>query len=997
MKLTRGSKWLVLFICAALFLVLSGASHQAQAQSPDHYTFTPPTSPEQPYVPGEVLVKFKESPATFRGKSSRKQLDALHGAAAAEFVAGLPTKAQAALERVQGQVLRAHPSIGLLRVKLPAAVPVGQAIDTLYRSGAVEYAEPNGLIKLQGTPDDPLFTSQWALPQIMAPAAWDIVYPGNVIPPGSKNTIVAVIDTGVDYLHEDFYVTLDNPPVHRYTLPTDPALYFPGNPLTSNFWLNHGEEVTDPYNPTGPKVFIKNLIDNDDNHFVDDYFGINTYVSPTSGDPLDPAPSLGGHGTAMAGIIGAVGNNGKGMTGVNWQTRIMALRFANSSGGTVDSAITCINYALSQHSKEGAPMVLTLGWAQNPAYTWDNSLHDALRIAQDSGVLVVAAAGNNNEDNDIFPNYPSSYNHDPKDFPAVASITPDNIISVGGSDQFDRKETNSSYGMATVDLFAPGKDIVCTVTPPATPTPPPTHTSYGSGTGTSFATAHVAGACALLWNRYPDQNWKQIKALVMNGAEDGLSQDFRAICVTEGRLNLVNSLTVNIKAPAVFSIFEVTPTFGDPTIVPGRADTNDTLVITGVNFGSSPGVLSFLGMSFPAVPPTNWDPAVPYWTDEKIVTTVPAGLPKGTGRLLVTKVTETEVLTSRGASFSNISRERQVGRLIMGRGLTASAQVNKDVWIIGGRTYWGNVANVEKYSLDTNHTVVDSNWMMPEKTMVSNAGAASIGSKIYVVGGLWEDPVTAATSLMPNLQIFDTTTQTWEAGPSLPKALMQCAVTSLGGKLYVFGGMTTTTSVARDAYVFDPATNAWSVLAALPTATAYAAAAPTAAGKIWVMGGFSTSTMGSQQRIVQEYDPAANAWTQRSHLVRPRGGAAGINHGGQVYCLRGAKYPPPPSSTTVYDGYADGEWYNLAQGYWMPSIMNYLGIFVAPAKVLDRKGLYTPSPGKYLDKIFILGGVTGTETDYTNSYSNKVWAFPAPGGGVASRPDIAAIIDLLLN
>ena len=93
-----------------------------------------------------MLVKFKESPATFRGRPSREHLRSVHGAAAAEFVAALPTRAQASLERVQGQVVRAHPSIGLLRVKLPAQVSVGQAIDTLYRSGAVEYAEPNALI-----------------------------------------------------------------------------------------------------------------------------------------------------------------------------------------------------------------------------------------------------------------------------------------------------------------------------------------------------------------------------------------------------------------------------------------------------------------------------------------------------------------------------------------------------------------------------------------------------------------------------------------------------------------------------------------------------------------------------------------------------------------------------------------------------------------------------------------------------------------------------------
>jgi subtilisin family serine protease/N-acetylneuraminic acid mutarotase len=940
-------------------LVLSGASTQIQAESPIQHTFKPPKSLDHPYVPGEVLVKFKNSPATFRGKPSRKHLDSLHGAAAAEFVAALPTKAQASLERVQGQVVRVHPSISLLRVKLPDQVTVGQAIDSLYRSGAVEYAEPNGLIIPQSIapPDDLLFANQWGLfnngttgtagADIKALDAWGIIT-------GGKNAIVAVIDSGVDYSHED---------------------------LALNMWVNPGE-------------IPLNLLDDDNNNVVDDYFGINTAVTPSTGDPLDVT----GHGTAMAGIIGAVGNNKTGLAGINWQARIMALKCMTTTG-TVDDAISTMDYARSQAKKEGAPLVLTLGWSQSPIYTYSNSMHNALRNAQLDGALVVIAAGNNNEDNDIFPNFPSSYNHDVKDFATPgepvnpAGITMDNVISVGASDQFDKRVTisstvGSSYGMATVDLFAPGKDIVCTLP----------GNKYGSGTGTSYAAAHVAGACALLWNRYPDKDWKQIKAMILNGAEDGLAQDFRAICVSEGRLNLANSLNPAIEnAPAVFSIFEVPPTLDtDPAIVPGRADTNDTLVITGVNF-VAPGPLGtpgtrptvrFLDTTFP-------DANILSWSDEQIIATVPAGLPKGTGRLQVTNVTSGQ--TSRGACFSNISREKQVGSLIMGRGLSASAQVNNDVWVIGGRTYWGIVAQVEKYSLDTNHTVVDSDWMMP--TPVSNAGAASIGSKIYVVGGSTEDS-SGKDEPVANLQIFDTVTRTWQTGPPLPKALMQCAVASVGAKLYAFGGLvksgSTTYSVVNDAYVFDPVANAWGIVTALPTATAYAAAAPTATGKIWVMGGFSTSAFTSQQRLVQEYDPAGNTWTQQRQLVRPRGGAAGINYGGQVYCLHGTKYPTISPTSAVYDAYADGEWYNLARGYWMPSIMNYLGIFVAPPKVLDRKGLYTPSPGKCLDNIFLLGGLTGTETDYKYSFSNKVWAFPAPGGGKACT-DMTPILNLLLS
>ncbi len=136
--------------------------------------------------------------------------------------------------------------------------------------------------------------------------------------------------------------------------------------------------------------------------------------------------------------------------------------------------------------------------------------------------------------------------------------------------------------------------------------------------------------------------------------------------------------------------------------MPGRADTGDSLVITGVNFGTG-GTLTFLDTTFPAA-------NIVSWSDEKIVATVPAGLAKGVGRLQVTNAANG--LISRGACFSNISRERLVGNLILERGLAASAQVDNDVWVIGGRNYVGLVPHVEKYSLDTNHTVSDSAWMM---------------------------------------------------------------------------------------------------------------------------------------------------------------------------------------------------------------------------------------------------------------------------------------------
>ena len=265
------------------------------------------------------------------------------------------------------------------------------------------------------------------------------------------------------------------------------------------------------------------------NNFVDDYYGINTTVDPQHRRPHGHHRPWHRHG-------------GDHRRRGQQQQRHGRRQLANQDHGPQvhdhhwhggqRHHLHQLCPVAEGPQREATPLVLTLGWSQSPSYTYSNALHDALRIAQDAGALVVAAAGNNNEDNDIFPNFPSSYNHDVKDFaiPGVpvnpANITLDNIISVGASDQFDRKETNSSYGMATVDLFAPGKNIVCTLP----------GNKYGSGTGTSYAAAHVAGACALLWSQYPDKDWKQIKALILNGAEDGTAQDFRTICVSEGRL-----------------------------------------------------------------------------------------------------------------------------------------------------------------------------------------------------------------------------------------------------------------------------------------------------------------------------------------------------------------------------------------------------------------------------------------------------------------------------
>jgi hypothetical protein len=643
------------------------------------------------------------------------------------------------------------------------------------------------------------------------------------------------------------------------------------------------------------------------------------------------------HGTAMAGVIGAAGNNSVGIVGVNWKARIMALKF---SSFYIEDAITCINYAMEMKVAYNYRMVIVLGWKTSG---YSKALRDVLRLAQFKGILVVAAAGDDDEDNDLYPVYPAGYN--------AANHGLNNIISVGASDRNDLKANyidyytpGSNYGCAGVDLFAPGRDILTT-----------TKGSFGNydnaydtESGTSLAAAHVAGAAALVWSKNTGLTWKGVKGLLLNGSEDGKSNDFRPICTTWGRLNAANAMAAAlIDDPAVYEVH------------PARATAGTAVTVFGNNFGNagSGGVLSFLyGSSIPITSITSWGP-------NRIVFTVPNNLPKGVGRLQV----KTASGTSRDACFIHVTPEVPVpGQpLILERGFAASAQVGNDVYVIGGYTSYGLTGLVEKYDLSTQTTIIECKWQMP--IAVSNAGAAAINSKIYVVGGLDD-----ADTVRDTVQVFDTATKKW--GPlaaKLPQALMQPTVVSLGGTLYVFGGTPSPSSApVSKVYAYNPSTNSWAGKTSMPTAVSYAAGAPYGTNRIWVMGGFSGTYTKVQQRAVQEYNPAQDTWASRPHLIRPRAGAAGISTGTKVFCLHGT---PLYGYPYYADKYGDGEWYNPVLGYWMHSIlMEPYTPYAGP-----RRGLYTPSPGKYSPNIFLLGGVIEKSyNDYT--YSHLVWYFKSP-------------------
>ena len=431
------------------------------------------------------------------------------------------------------------------------AVPEGMAA-AKGTGPIVEYTEPNIIVHSLKTPNDPRFNdfTLWHLynssqlnKDINAPKAWDR-RPSAAF--GTNKVTVAVIDCGVRYTHED---------------------------LSANMWRNPGEIAGDG-------------VDNDGNGWVDDVYGIDAYgtedwndvdfdakkdnnglergYTDTNGngswdvdsDPMPGTGSADGHGTHCAGIIGAIGNNGIGTTGVAWGgVQLMALRFINNNSGSIADAILCIDYARGKGAK-----VINASYGQNG--TNIASEMQAIERARSNGVVFVAAAGNNNQSSDTIPFYPAAY-------------TNKNIISVGATDQSDNKASFSNYGATNVDLMAPGVSIYSTEHG--------SDSSYGSGDGTSFAAPIVSGAVALLIAEYPTETFDQIVARVVNTNAVDVLSSLSGKCVTGGRLNLSKLLPAADVSTLPPALVWHRPAYTEPLLLsPMRTPTSPVFSNTGV-------------------------------------------------------------------------------------------------------------------------------------------------------------------------------------------------------------------------------------------------------------------------------------------------------------------------------------------------------------------------------------------------------------------------------
>ncbi len=398
------------------------------------------------FVEGELLVKYKNGTASEAARSINVRLGAV--------------------------VLEEFSELGWQRVKLSGDTSVSRAIVDYRNYADIEAVQPNYYYHLLATPNDTQFTSggMYGMTKISAPAAWDLTT-------GSSAVVVADIDTGLRYTHED---------------------------LAANAWKNPGE-------------IVGNGVDDDQNGFVDDVYGWDFFYNDNN--PIDDA---GGHGTHTAGTIGAVGNNAKGVVGVNWNVKIMAIKIYSPNGADSTSAmlVNAYNYVRMMKNRGVNIRVTNNSYGGcGEACGFDQATKDALDQMGEAGILNVFAAGNDNRNIETTPSYPASY-------------TSPSVLAVASSTSTDARSGFSNYGTTSVDVAAPGSGVLSTYAN--------SDASYATLSGTSMATPHVAGAAALLSAYNPNLSPASLKATLMNTV-DPLTQ-WTAFVKTGGRINVSRAL-----------------------------------------------------------------------------------------------------------------------------------------------------------------------------------------------------------------------------------------------------------------------------------------------------------------------------------------------------------------------------------------------------------------------------------------------------------------------
>lgn len=459
-------------VAIALVLILiaafAGQVHKWQKNwKPARHTSSPPPDSsetlEEPDQGDQWAGKRAEVLVRFRTGTTRQMIEAIS-------------------ERLNDQIADRIESVDGLEVIEDEDGKNAEEVVAQYRGlPEVEYAEPNYEIKLDHEDrgkhvhaNDEMFFRQWGLfnrgqdagkagADISAMRAWAVTK-------GSDQVVVAVLDSGVDYSHPD---------------------------LENNIWARppiimayQDEDLT----PDGP---------------IDDVHGFN--VAEDTGDPMDDN----GHGTHCAGIIGAEGDNGLGITGVNWNVMIMPLKFMDADGvGTTRDAIEAINYVINRKRAGVNVRIISASWGSTAK---SRALEDVIRKAGDEGILFVAAAGNAGTDNDRTPHYPSSYDLG-------------NVISVAALNRNDELTSFSNYGARSVHIAAPGQAILSTWL----------QHGFEEKQGTSMATPFVSGVAALILSQNPGISVGDLRARLLKSVDQLPS--LKAKVSSGGRVNAAKAV-----------------------------------------------------------------------------------------------------------------------------------------------------------------------------------------------------------------------------------------------------------------------------------------------------------------------------------------------------------------------------------------------------------------------------------------------------------------------
>jgi len=373
---------------------------------------------------------------------------------------------------------------------LPEGVSVADTLKKIEGHSLIEMVEPNYRRSLYALPNDPLVTSQWQHKAMGLPSVWQTTT-------GSKNVVIAVIDDSIDTIHPD---------------------------LQSNIWTN-------------PREIPANGIDDDFNGYIDDVHGWDLLNNDNN---TGADNSSEGHGTWVAGCIGAVGGNGLYVTGVNWNVSIMPLKF----GMNIASELAAFQYAI-----DNGAHIVNASWG---GVKFSFAELGGILALKNAGILLVAAAGNGGTDNDQMPDYPSGY-----DLPNILTVAAtDKPVSatVAGPDTLP---PSTQFGQASVDVAAPGVAILTTQSKSGISDMMGSWaTEIGYVSGTSFSAPHVAGIAALLKSRFPAASFQDIKGRIMAGVTP-LNNNHIGKLTTDGAVNAMNAMTVVPQPVITFKSYSV--------------------------------------------------------------------------------------------------------------------------------------------------------------------------------------------------------------------------------------------------------------------------------------------------------------------------------------------------------------------------------------------------------------------------------------------------------